>query len=132
MTTVRDKSGKTLRSAQNETYGVVILNPSTLLRINCVKNLILKLSHYPESRRRTDARLLDCLLCGNFGEGYLSQISVPAVTQSTAVPVVVPGAVAPTPPTAIVAIPSTPVVTPATVIVAIAIEIAAKFAIILT
>ena len=36
----------TQSAAQNDTIGVVILNPSALLRINSVKDLILKLSHY--------------------------------------------------------------------------------------
>jgi uncharacterized protein involved in response to NO len=38
--------GKILRSAQNDTCGVVILNPSAVLRMNSVKDLILNLSHY--------------------------------------------------------------------------------------
>jgi len=36
----------TQSAAQNDTYGVVILNPSAVLRMNSVKDLILKLSHY--------------------------------------------------------------------------------------
>ena len=39
--------GKILRFALRMTpFGVVILNPSAVLRINSVKDLILKLSHY--------------------------------------------------------------------------------------
>ncbi len=33
--------------AQNDTFGVVILNPSAVLRMNSVKDPIFKLSHYP-------------------------------------------------------------------------------------
>jgi hypothetical protein len=36
----------TQSAAQNDTSGVVILNPSAVLRMNSVKDLILKLSHY--------------------------------------------------------------------------------------
>ena len=36
----------TQSAAQNDTCGVVILNPSALLRINSVKDLILQLNHY--------------------------------------------------------------------------------------
>jgi len=39
--------GKILRFPhQNDTFGVVIVNPSAVLRINSVKDLILKSSHY--------------------------------------------------------------------------------------
>jgi hypothetical protein len=34
--------------AQNDICGVVILNPSAVLRMNSVKDVILKLSHYPQ------------------------------------------------------------------------------------
>ena len=44
------RAEKILRSAQNDTCGVVILNPSAVLRINSVKDLILKLSHYRKLR----------------------------------------------------------------------------------
>jgi len=36
----------TQSAAQNDTCGVFILNPSAVLRMNSVKDLILKLSHY--------------------------------------------------------------------------------------
>ena len=44
----------TQSAAQNDTYGVVILNPSAVLRINSVKDLILKLSHYAGDGRSPD------------------------------------------------------------------------------
>jgi hypothetical protein len=37
---------KILRSAQNDTFAAVILNPSAVLRINSMKELIWKLIHY--------------------------------------------------------------------------------------
>jgi hypothetical protein len=43
--------GKILRFAQNDTFWVVILNPSALLFINSVKDLILKSRHYWTIRR---------------------------------------------------------------------------------
>ena len=36
----------TQSGAQNDTFRVVILNPSALLRIKSAKDLILRLSHY--------------------------------------------------------------------------------------
>ena len=43
--------GKILRFPQNDTFWVVILNPSALLMINSVKDLILKSRHYWPIRR---------------------------------------------------------------------------------